>query len=155
VVGRWPKFSGKGQYLIDRDVRMDGIFQRSLFDVRDGAVLTVGEGTYLNDSLRIHSAVAITIGPHCLIGNNVSFFDSNFHEVEYGSGIKSGPIVLGRNVWIGANVIILKGVSIGDHSVIAAGSVVKSSIPAKTVAAGNPCQPIKTIEASENYRRRK
>ena len=144
---------GKGQYVIGQNVRMEGTFLRSFLDIRDGAIFTIGDGTYLNDSLRVHSKVSVTIGPNCLIGNNVSFFDSDFHEIEEGMGIKSGPIVLGQNVWLGAGVIVLAGVKIGDHSVIGAGSVVTRSIPARTVAVGNPCRVIKTLRASEEYRR--
>jgi acetyltransferase-like isoleucine patch superfamily enzyme len=153
VIGQWPNFKGKGRYLIERDVRMEGTFQRSLLDIRDGAVLTIGRGTYLNDGLRIHSMVGVTIGSNCLVANNVSFFDSDFHAVEEGSITKSGPIVLGRNVWIGAGVIILANVSIGDHSVIGAGSVVTRPIPANTLAAGNPCRRIRAIKVADRYRR--
>lgn len=57
------------------------------------------------------------------------------------------PIVLGRNVWVGANVTILQGVTIGDNSVVAAGAVVTKDVPPNTVVGGVPARVIKTIEA--------
>ena len=57
------------------------------------------------------------------------------------------PIRVGNNVWIGGNVIVLPGVSIGDNCVIGAGSVVTKDIPSGTVAAGNPCRVLRIIEA--------
>ena len=62
------------------------------------------------------------------------------------------PITVGDNVWIGANVSVLPGVSIGDNSVIGAGSVVTRSIPANVLAAGNPCRVIREITEEDKKR---
>ena len=56
------------------------------------------------------------------------------------------PIKVGNNVWIGGNVVVLPGVTIGDNVVIGAGSIVNKDIPSKSVAVGNPCKVIKSLE---------
>lgn len=69
----------------------------------------------------------------------------HFTKEELQDNIKSAPITIEDDVWVGAHSIILKGVTIGARSVIGAGSVVTKSIPADCVAAGNPCKVIKSI----------
>ena len=68
--------------------------------------------------------------------------------------IKTEPVLIGRNVWIGCNVVILPGAVIGDHSVIAAGSVVHGTIPPRVLAAGNPARVLREIGALDGWRRR-
>nr|WP_282673947.1 DapH/DapD/GlmU-related protein [Lactococcus cremoris] len=64
-------------------------------------------------------------------------------------GVYSKPITVGNQVWLGANVSLLPGVTIGDNCIIGAGSVVTKDIPANVVAAGNPCQVIRTIRIED------
>jgi len=88
----------------------------------------------------------IEIGSGTLIGANTYIFDNDFHAIDpiaraaddY-SQVRSAPVRIGANVFIGARCIILKGVTIGDNAIIGAGSVVTQSIPSNVVAAGNPC----------------
>ncbi len=93
----------------------------------------------------------IQIGDECLIGADVMIVDTDFHPIPSENrrfskeGIKSAPIVIGRNVFIGARSVILKGVTIGDNSVIAAGSVVSRSVPENCIAGGNPAKPIRNL----------
>jgi acetyltransferase-like isoleucine patch superfamily enzyme len=91
----------------------------------------------------ISSSLDISIGNNVLIGANVVITDFDWHSERYPSEPK--PIRIENNVWIGLNVIILKGVTIGENSVIAAGSVVTSNIPPFSLAGGNPCKVIKSI----------
>ena len=96
----------------------------------------------------------IRIGNHVNIGGDCLIMDTDAHPIDYlerrkwGSidGVASSPIYIKDDVWIGARCIILKGVTIGKRSVIGAGSVVTSDIPADCVAAGNPCGVIRKIE---------
>jgi hypothetical protein len=81
---------------------------------------------------------AIEIGPHCRIGPDCVLCDTNHHPVHEGDAVRVAPIRLGRNVWLGRGVIVLPGVTIGDHAVVAAGSVVAADIPAREVWRGNP-----------------
>ena len=93
----------------------------------------------------------IEIGNNSLIGGNVLITDSDWHPLnpdirhESGDAIKTQPVIIGENVFIGANSIILKGAIIGDNSVIGAGSVVSGIIPPNVIAAGNPCKVIKSL----------
>ncbi|EGU41467.1 galactoside O-acetyltransferase, partial [Vibrio ichthyoenteri ATCC 700023] len=90
----------------------------------------------------------ITIGHHVMIGPNVTLTTAGHpidptirkHIAQF-----NVPIFIGDNVWIGANVVVLPGVSIGENSVIGAGSVVTKDVPANVVAVGNPCRVLREI----------
>lgn len=91
----------------------------------------------------------ITIGKQCLVGANVIIADTDFHPILPENrrfskeGIRSGPIVIEDNVFLGTGSIILKNVTIGENTVVAAGSVVVDSLPPNCVAGGNPAKVIR------------
>ncbi|MBE0675137.1 MAG: acyltransferase [Bacteroidales bacterium] len=87
----------------------------------------------------------IEIGPDVMCGANTLITDSDWHPGDPRCG-SSKPIILERNVWLGVNVTVLKGVTIGENSIIGAGSIVTADIPKDTIAAGNPCKVIKKIK---------
>ena len=103
----------------------------------------------------------ITIGNNVKIGGNCLIIDTDAHSLDYkirrssqdGNNVASNPIVIEDDVWIGAECIILKGVTIGARTVIGAGSVVTKSIPSDSIAAGNPCRVIRTLQQTERYER--
>lgn len=106
-------------------------------------------------SVVISSRSKVTIGKHVLLGGNVRIFDNDFHALdpilrrnpgEDRGHIKSRPVIIGDDVLIGTNAIILKGVHIGDRAIIGAGSVVSCDVPADEVWAGNPAYKIKSLE---------
>src|SRR5206468_1869550 len=126
------------------------------FSVGENGRCTIGDFTLLNGAL-IMAEEKIEIGSHCLISWNVGIADSDFHPLEPAQRLidaqalapyfkdrpsrpklKTAPVKIADNVWIGMNATILKGVSIGENSVVAAGSVVSKSVPSNTVVAGNP-----------------
>ena len=88
---------------------------------------------------------SIVLGNHVICGANTLITDSNWHPEDPRSGVPA-PIRIGNNVWLGVNTTVLKGVVIGENSVIGAGSIVTTDIPANVVAAGNPCRVIKQLE---------
>jgi acetyltransferase-like isoleucine patch superfamily enzyme len=95
----------------------------------------------------------IVIGNYCGFGGNVSLWDTDFHGLQYNErivkeAVKTAPIIIGDHVWIGAYTIILKGVTIGNRSVIGAGSVVTKNIPDDEIWAGNPARFIKKITSN-------
>lgn len=106
------------------------------------ARLTIGEGSSVGDNTQIHCCEKIEIGKHVLISWGVNIIENNYHTTADGL-IKSAPIKIGDRVWIGCNVIITAGVTIGDGCIIAAGAVVTKDIPAGMLAGGNPARVIR------------
>lgn len=93
---------------------------------------------------RIWAAKRIIIGNNVRCGANSYITDTDSHNDDYRAG-KDSEVIIDDNVWIGMNVIILKGVHIGKNSVIGAGSIVTKDIPENAIAAGNPCKIIRYI----------
>ncbi len=112
-----------------------------------GKYVSIGEGTYANMNLTLIDDWEITIGKNVLIGPNVTLCTTGhaIHPEHRGDGMYSFPITVGDNVWLGANVIVLPGVTIGENSVIGAGSVVTKDIPANVIAFGSPCKVYREI----------
>lgn len=107
-----------------------------------GGVLTLGT-SFINNNCRIRCRKSITIGNNCAISHDVTIVDSDFHTI-VGSEEDGLPVHIGDRVWIGTRCLILKGVTIGEGAIIAAGSVVTKDIPAGVLAAGSPAKVIKT-----------
>lgn len=112
-----------------------------------GKYVSIGEGTYANMNLTLIDDWKITIGKNVLIGPNVTICTTGHpvHPAHRGDGMYSFPVTIGDNVWIGGNVFILPGVTIGENSVIGAGSIVTKDIPANVIAVGNPCKVVREI----------
>lgn len=111
---------------------------------KPGALIQIGDNSRIHGTC-IHAYKLVTIGKNCLIAANTQIMDGNAHDLSFddpsnriNTNGTSKPVNIEDNVWIGANVIILPGVTIGEGSVIAAGSVVNKSIPANVIAGGNP-----------------
>lgn len=105
--------------------------------VTPGATLSIGDNTALNYNCILVARKSIRIGKNCTFGPNVIVFDHDHDfrgsDVMNGNAFTEKEIVIGSNVWIGANAIILKGAKIGDNAVVAAGTVVMGEIPANSV----------------------
>ena len=131
------------------------------FSIGQNGQCTIGDFTLLNGAL-IMAEEKISIGSHCLISWNVGIADSDFHPLQPAQRlidaqalapyfknrpprpeIKTTPVKIANNVWIGMNAVILKGVIIGENSVVAAGSVVTKSVDSNTVVAGNPAAVVR------------
>jgi acetyltransferase-like isoleucine patch superfamily enzyme len=111
----------------------------------------IGDRAFINCGVAIYATKSIKIGHYVKIGDNARVIDSDFHPASPDKPIKQKPIVIGNNVWIGAQAIILPGVTIGDHSVIGAGAVVAKDIPDRCVAVGNPARIVRRFEASDGW----
>ena len=113
-----------------------------------GYNIEIGENFYSNHNLIILDGNKVIFGDNVFIAPNCSFYTAGHPlEVELrNKGLEyAKPIKVGNNVWIGGNVIVLPGVTIGDNTVIGAGSVVTKDIPSNVVAVGNPCRVIKQL----------
>lgn len=118
-----------------------------LFTNKNG-IIKIGENSRLHGTC-IHAYERIEIGKNCLIAANCQIFDTNRHELLFDApeqrlqvSDKTKPILIKDNVWLGANVIVLPGVIIGEGSVIAAGSVVNKDVEPFTLNGGNPIKEI-------------
>lgn len=113
-----------------------------------GFNIEFGENGYVNHNSVFLDCAKITFGSNVFIGPNCGFYTA-IHPLnpdERNKFLESAkPITVGNNVWIGGNVVILPGVTIGDNTTIGAGSVVTKNIPSDVVAVGNPCKVIKNI----------
>ncbi|RPH30781.1 MAG: acyltransferase [Bacteroidales bacterium] len=119
---------------------------------RPGAEVYIGSNTRIHGSC-IHAYNKIVIGKNCLIAANCQIFDGNGHDLSFPNVSNrvntlggSKAIIIGDNVWLGTNVVVLPGVKIGEGSIISANSVVHNDVPSMVVAGGNPLQIIKRYE---------
>ena len=128
----------KGDFIIEPNFQCDY-----------GYNIEIGENFYSNHNLVILDPAKVTFGDNVFIGPNCGFYTPE-HPIlaeERNKGLEyARPINVGNNVWFGGGVSVLSGVTIGDNVVIGAGSVVTKDIPSNTVAVGNPCQVIKSLD---------
>lgn len=110
---------------------------------------TVGENFFLNVNCKLMDSGKITIGDNVFIAPNVCLITEE-HAMDVSQRIQgleyTRPITIGNNVWICAGVMVLPGVTIGDNSVVGAGSVVTKDIPPDSLAVGNPCRVIRSLK---------
>ncbi|WP_286007984.1 DapH/DapD/GlmU-related protein [Barnesiella viscericola] len=112
-----------------------------------GKNIHLGENVFINDCCHFQDHGGITLGDGCQIGHGVVFATLNHGLApEDRQTTYPAPIVLGRNVWVGANATILQGVTIGDNAVVAAGAVVTKDVATNTVVGGVPARLIHVIE---------
>lgn len=112
-----------------------------------GKNITIGKNVFINSGCRFQDQGGITIGDDALIGHNVVLATLNHGLAPNDrSTTYPAPIVIGKNVWIGASVTIVSGVTIGDNAVIAAGAVVTKDVPENVIVGGVPAKIIKKIE---------
>jgi maltose O-acetyltransferase len=142
----------KRKEITKRILGVDDALLESPFNIDYGVNLTVGKKFYCNHGCTILDCAPITVGDNCLLAPNV-VISSATHPLsakrraagdEYAK-----PIVIGNNVWIGANATICPGVTIGNGVVIGAGAVVVKDVPDNVVVAGVPAKIIRTIEEDE------
>ena len=114
-----------------------------------GFNIEVGENFFANTNLVILDEARVTFGDNVFIAPNCGFYTAGhpLDVAQRNAGLEySLPIRVGNNVWIGGNVCVMPGVTIGDNTVIGAGSVVVHDIPAGVLAAGNPCRVIRHLD---------
>lgn len=112
----------------------------------------IGSDCFINHNAYLMDCAPITLGSHCFIGPNCGMYTAVHATIakERNLGLeKALPITVGNNVWMGGDVTILPGVTIGENTIIGAGSVVTKDIPSNVVAAGNPCRVLRPITEAD------
>lgn len=121
--------------------------------------IAIGDFVYFSDGVHISSIESISIGSGCLFGSKIYVSDHN-HGIYRGEQQSSpdeppahrllgggGPVVIGENVWVGDNSVILGPATIGNGAIVGANSIVRGAVPANTVVAGAPAKPIKVFNS--------
>jgi acetyltransferase-like isoleucine patch superfamily enzyme len=150
--GSLPVVHGGGRCLVGR-LSLRGTTARTEIGAVRGGELAIGERVFINQGASIVAHHAISIGDDCRIGDYVAIYDTDHHPIEEGAEVRRAPVRIGTNVWIGRGAIVLPGVTIGAHSVVGAGAVVASDVEERTLVAGNPARPVRTLRASPGWRR--
>jgi acetyltransferase-like isoleucine patch superfamily enzyme len=160
IIGKLPVFKlpGKGKIILGHKVVLNSDFRNSNTALTYRCTLVcglqgiieIGDSSQLN-GVAITAYKKVTIGKNCQIASSTFITDTDFHpvdpeirlkevlghKIDY-SHVAKQEVIVGDNVWIGWGVTILKGVSIGNNSIVAAGAVVISNVPANALVAGNP-----------------
>lgn len=124
------------------------IFTRNSSLQASGGRIVLGSGNYFNESAKIICMEEVQVGDNCLFADSVNVYDHD-HKIDdlnlpiNKQGYATRPVRIGNNVWLGAKVVVLKGVKIGDGAVIAAGAVVTKDVPAYAIAGGIPAKVLK------------
>ena len=146
------KMSGALYVARDATLEVDAfdVYAGSRINVNEKAVLRMGSG-YMNYDCVVDVFSSVTIGHNVIISERVVIRDSDNHsmckvgiQVDNDTKPNSAPIIIKDHVWIGMNAVILKGVTIGEGSIVAAGSVVKNDVPPHCMVGGVPSRVIKT-----------
>ncbi len=170
IVGDDLKISGKlccyaeekGSIVIGNNVtinssrssNMIGGDDKMILLAKDGGRIRIGNGCGLSNST-LCAFSSIELGDNVFLGGSVKIYDTDFHwidfnkRISYEGGVKKS-VKIESGAFIGAHTIILKGVTIGERSVVGAGSVVTKDIPADEVWAGNPARFIRSLEETKN-----
>jgi acetyltransferase-like isoleucine patch superfamily enzyme len=146
------------------EIGTGSIVEAHLNAEREGASIIIGTNTFIGSS-RIDSAARIEVGDDVLISWGCSIADHNSHAIRWPqrehdvrywyqgkkdwTHVKISPVKIGNKSWLGQNVIILKGVEIGEGAIVAAGSVVAKSVPPWTMVGGNPARVIRELSLEE------
>lgn len=154
------KVYGSGTVSIGNGTRINsgekynpiGGADHTVFSLRNNGKIIIGENAGISNSSFV-AREAIIIEEDVRIGGNCKIYDNDFHSVIYENriskidpDIKSAPVKIKKGAFIGAHCIILKGVTIGEKSVIGAGSVVTKSVPDNEIWAGNPARFIRKVQ---------
>ena len=146
--------SGPGLVVLGDNILVEGgpFKINSLYTFKENAEISIGSNSYLN-GLRVSCSERVKIGKWCIFAD-VRIIDNDQHSVfpnrwNTDVSVSSRPVIIEDNVWVGLATVIIKGVTIGSNSVVAAGAVVTRDVPPNCVVGGNPARIIKTFSDEE------
>jgi len=154
LLGRWPNIHNEGKMCIGANCSFVTYRFQQTFVVRANAELEIGHDSFFSDGVSVCATQSIRIGHHAKLGPRIDISDYAFHQVSPDAPTRCAPVIIGNNVWIRANSMILPGAVIGDHAVIGVSSIVTGEIPAKCLAVGNPARVIKTLHIPDDWLRK-
>jgi acetyltransferase-like isoleucine patch superfamily enzyme len=113
-----------------------------------GKNITLGKRIFINSGCKFQDQGGVAIGDDCLIGHNTVLATLN-HDLDPSrrADMHPAPITIGSNVWIGANVTVLPGVTIGDNAVVAAASVLTKDVPDNAIVVGSPARVVRSVSS--------
>jgi acetyltransferase-like isoleucine patch superfamily enzyme len=115
------------------------------------ATIVIGARVFINQGVNIYATSRVEIGADTRLADLACVYDTDFHSVAPDMPTRTAPVRIGRNAWIGRAAIILPGVTIGEHAVVAAGSVVTRDVRPRTVVAGNPASELREFTAPDGW----
>lgn len=154
---RWPLEGNVLEQFADRrlEVGPHALFEPGVWLTAPApARIRIGAGTFLNRNVMVAAVELVEIGAHCMLANGCFVTDGNHRfddpdkPVPWQGFTSKGPTRIGDNCWLGANVVVTSGVTIGERAVIGANSVVTGDIPPHTIAAGAPARVLRSIPSS-------
>lgn len=151
VSGSWKNYFGFGCFKCAEgalNLQSDNVIKNRYHIECQSGHINFGKGNYFGEGFKVVCLESVNIGNQCLIADGVSIYD---HNHRYGDsnipikdqGYETAPVKIGNNVWLGARVIVLKGVTIGDGVVVGAGAVVTKDVPGGAIVGGNPAKIIR------------
>lgn len=142
---------GPGRVILGDDINAWGHAEKNvLITYTPDSVISIGKGTRLNGA-GIQAYTRVSVGARCILSSTI-IFDSDFHPLsptqrhDPDAPVAAAPINIGENVWVGGQSAVLKGITIGENSVVAFRAVVSKDVPANVVVAGNPAQIVKRLD---------
>jgi acetyltransferase-like isoleucine patch superfamily enzyme len=141
-----PRVHNGGSMQIGIGLVVRAPVTRAQIESIPGGRLVIGDNVFINEGVIIAAARGVTIGNDTKIGDFATIHDSDFHAITPDRPVRIAAVTIGRNVWVGRNVVVLPGVSIGENSVVAAGTIVTSDVAPNTLVAGNPARVIRELD---------
>ena len=152
-----PFISGSPTIEIGRNVRMHSVITIAAGKIFNEAYLIIGDNSYIGSRVSFNIAKMVKIGRNCYLADNIIIRDNDGHPLDFLKRRENKPVEkenvkpveIGDDVWIGSNCIILKGVTVGNGAIVAAGSVVTKDVPPWSIVGGNPAKVIKRLSRPE------
>jgi len=147
-----PLVNNEGKLFIGDRVRFSSVVSTLEVGVGRNGTLEIGDRVLINHGCSLAATQLVRIGDRCNIGSQVILMDSSFHDIDPARRDEQpvpAPVILESNVWLAARVIVLPGVTVGENSVVGAGSVVTRDVPPNVLAAGMPAKVIRSLRMGE------